>query len=129
MPAPERQPRPHFLDRLCEVLAALLILAQLGGVVRSRFTDDSFFSWAPHDQRTDFRIEATWRGEPVPGKQIWKRYSLAPRGTDWHAWGDPLSVIQVAESRLPPEQRWEILVRYRVNTGPEQVFRWPEVAP
>lgn len=110
----------RLLDRLGEILALLILAFQLVGVLRSPFVADRFFSWAPHDQRVEYRISAREAGVPVEKSEIYARYGLPSEGRNWHAYGDILKVIEVVESRKPQSARWDVRVDYEVNLGPTQ---------
>lgn len=91
-------------------------------MIRGLFVEDRFFNWSPHDQRTDFSITATRAGEPVPEAEIEARYSIHGH-MDWHAAGNIKKTIEVAESRLPVAERWDVRLDYRLNLGRPQVWR------
>jgi len=109
--------------RLPNAVASLLLAGQLIGIARMPFVDDRYFAWSPHDQRTDFTVEATHQGRPVTPREIHQRYRLLP--TEWHATGDVFAVIRTAEARAPGGDRWQVTVRYRVNLAEEQTWTWP----
>jgi hypothetical protein len=118
------RPYVQLADRIGEGIVVALLAAQLFGVVRMTWAEDRFFSWAPHDMRTDVRIEATHGGLPVTPEAIRSRY--AQPATDWHAAANVLAVVRTAESRIPAHQRWRVTVRYRVNLGAERLWVYPD---
>jgi hypothetical protein len=107
-----------FRIRIAEVLAFAIVGSQIVAVARMPFVDDRFFGWSPHDSRTDYRVEATHRGRAVSDAEIRERYGLPT--VDWHAAGNLRRVIEVAEGRRAPADRWSVRLRYRVNLGPER---------
>ena len=119
-----RRPAPPFHDRIAFGIAAALLIAQGFGVARMLWATDRFFAWAPHDQRTDFVVSASHEGRAVALSEIARRYGLPP--TDWHAAHNVLQTIETAEERLPPRDRWTVVVRYRINFGAERVWTHPD---
>jgi hypothetical protein len=111
MPTP-RSNRP----RRWEWIGVVLIAAQIFGVLRMPFVRDRFFTWSPHDQRTDANITATWGGVPVSRSDIAARYGLPP--IDWHGAANVDRVIKIAERRTAPDRRWRVTLRTSVNGRP-----------
>lgn len=108
-------------ERLCEGLALALVLAQAVAVARMPFVAERFFCWAPHDSRADFVVTARHRGEAVSPDAIRIRYRLPAQ--EWHSITNVQSVIATAESRMAAADRWEVRLAYRVNLGPEQIWK------
>ena len=112
------------MDRVCECLVALLLLAQVAGVVRQVFVEDRFFAWSPHDSRNEYAIAAFAGEQPVSPAAIGARYGLLPM--DWHAVGNVKTVIRTAEERAEPGERWRVVVRFRRNLGAPFTWTYPE---
>ncbi len=102
----------------------MLLAAQFVGVLRGPLSRDRFFSWAPHDQRTEFTVTARHGLRLVMSSEIQERYGLP--AVEWHHWGNIQAVIRTAESRRPPSERWDVHLRYRVNRGAPRRWCYPQ---
>lgn len=108
---------------LRDAAAILLLLAQAAFIATVPFRGERFFCWAPHDVRVEYEVTATHNGAAVSPLAVQDRYGLPP--SDWHALENVFTVIRTAETRLPPAERWRVIVRYRVNLAPVEVWQWP----
>jgi hypothetical protein len=106
-------------------LGLLLLAAQLGGIVYSRFTPLRYFCWAPFDQQTQYVIGVEVGGEPLSHGQIQARYRRPASGTDNRSAHHLFDIIERAESRIEPAGRGRVTVLYRINGGPEAEWRYP----
>ena len=110
-----------MLVKVAEFVGLLLIALQAIGIARMPFVRDRFFCWSPHDNRTDYAVNAVRRdGSAVSQNEIRERYAT-PR-IDWHGTGNLFMVFETAERRRPKAEQWTLTVKYRVNLGPEQVW-------
>jgi hypothetical protein len=112
----------RFTLRLRDWIGILLIAAQIIGVARMPFVRDRFFAWSPHDQRTDVTISATLNGTFVSKTEIAERYGIP--SIEWHGAGNVDRIIETAERRISPDQRWRVLLRTSINGRPvrERLF-------
>ena len=99
MDSQRRERRGSFRIKLCEWLAAAIILTQLGLMARARFFPERFFCWAPHDQQTEYRISATLDGEPIDPWGILRRYAFKSTGVDPRATANLLRNVRVYRQR------------------------------
>jgi hypothetical protein len=103
-----------------------LLAFQLGAVVYARFVDSRYFCWAPYDTQTDYAIEAAAGGRPLTAEEIRARYRRPAKGTDNRSPRHVQDILSGVETRYRADDPTEIVMRYRVNGGAEQVWRWPE---
>lgn len=103
--------------------AALFLAAQLGGIAVARFTPHRYFAWAPHDVQTEYFLEVALEGEPLSADEIYERYLLRGHGWEVHAASHLPDIISRYERAADDNVR--VVLRYRVNGGPLQHWRWP----
>lgn len=106
-------------------LGVLLLTAQLGGIVYSRFTPLRYFCWAPFDQQTQYEIAISIGGEGLTEMQIQRRYRRPREGTDNRSAHHLFDIIERAEKKFEPAGRSQVRVTYRINGGPEQEWHYP----
>ena len=106
-------------------LALAFVLPQVFFVVRSRFADDRFLSWAPHDRQIEYRVECEVGGVPLTAAEVAARYRLTPGGWLSHAAEDLHWTIIAREKRLPVAQRGRVVMTYRVNGHAWQTWSYP----
>lgn len=112
-------------DRWRVRLAVALLVGQVVMAGVARFHDDRFFTWAPHDEWTDFEIEATVDGRPLSPAEIVERYGYTAVGAEPRAGAHVLRAVRLAEKREHADDPAAVVVRYRVNGGEEQTWSWP----
>jgi hypothetical protein len=111
--------------RLPFLLGVLLLAAQVGAIVYSRFTPLRYFCWAPFDQQTQYTIAVEIGGEGLTDMQIQRRYRRTAEGTDNRSAHHLFDLIERAEKKFEPAGRSRVTVVYRVNGGPEDVWQYP----
>lgn len=125
-PPAERGPsRPPW--RL--VLAAALLLAQVGAIAYARFTPLRYFCWAPYDEITVYRIEARLGDRELSEEEIRRRYGIKAAGRDNRSSHHILHALRQAErtrERLDPAARAELTVTYWRNGLGPHTWRYPE---
>jgi len=104
-----------------------LLLAQLGAIAYARFVPSRYFCWAPHDSQSEYRIEAELYGKPLDEAAIERRYRISAKGVEARSIGLVLDVVRLYEEKTAPDERARVTVRYNVNGGAEQVWRWPSL--
>ena len=105
-------------------LGVLLLALQAGAIVRGRLVNDRYFCWAPYDRQTRYRIDADLNGHRLSDEQVRQRYRRPLQGVDNRSEQHLFDIIRRAERRSEPRGR--VVVRYSVNGGPEQQWRFPE---
>jgi hypothetical protein len=106
------------------VAGGALLLAQAGGIVYSRFVPERYFCWAPYDIHTEFVIEARVGGRELNGEEIHARYHIPKAGADHRSPHNVIDLLRRVERRHR-DSSVEVVLRYRVNGGAEQTWRWP----
>lgn len=111
-------------DRSKIALAALLLTAQIAGIGIGRATNESFWSWMPHDRALDYELEVSVDGRTLGALEVKERYGLAPAGRRADNVEDVIAIVRTHEQRRPEDQT-TVILRYSINDGEEQVWRWP----
>jgi hypothetical protein len=118
---------PPWLPRLTwrAALALAFVLPQAAFVLRSRFAEDRFLSWAPHDRQIEYRIEGEVAGAGLTSAQLRVRYGAPAAGWLSHAIEDLQWTIRTREKRLPADRRGRVVLHYRINGHPWQRWSYP----
>jgi hypothetical protein len=106
------------------VIAAGLLLLQVGAIVYARFVPARYFCWAPYDAQNEYEIEATVGGRPLNPQEIRQRYRKPQEGVDNRSIQHIKDIIQGVELKAPGDNA-QVRLRYRVNGGDEQIWQWP----
>ncbi len=112
-------------DRRRVRLAVGLLVLQILMLGVARFHDDRFMTWAPHDEWTDFEIEAAVDGVPLTDAEIEARYGYTAAGAEPRAGAHVRRAVRLAEERYHADDPAEVVVRTRVNGGEERTWSWP----
>lgn len=104
-------------------IAVIFLLAQLLGIVAARFMPHRYFAWAPHDVQVEYSITASRDGVSLDSGEIFERYRLRAHGWEVHAASHPPDIITRYERAS--DDNVQVELRYRVNGGPLQYWRWP----
>jgi hypothetical protein len=102
-----------------------LLALQAGAVVHARFSSARYFCWAPHDSQTEYRIEAMASGEPLDDATLGRRYRFPPTGVEAYSSQHVLDIVRQYEETYGRDDEVRVVVRYRVNGGAPQEWRWP----
>lgn len=103
----------------------IVFTTQIAGIAYTRFVDTRFLCWAPYDQISFYRIDATRDGRTLSQADITARYRLPAAGRENRSIHNLLQAITQFEAtygRIDPVQ---VRVTYRVNGGPEQTWHGP----
>jgi len=105
--------------------ALLLLLFQGVMMVRARFDDARYFSWAPHDAQNEYVIKVRSHGRSLSDEEIGARYRIPARGVDPRAIAHVIRLVEQYE-RSQPAAASEVMVRWRTNGGPLRSWRLPQ---
>ncbi|MDH5676055.1 MAG: hypothetical protein OEZ06_28290 [Myxococcales bacterium] len=102
-----------------------LLLLQLAWFVYAQTGERRYFCWAPLHEHVFYRIEARVAGRPLDARALSVRYGRrnaffdSTRGQHWelNAAAHVIDSIVWRERSLPPPERAEVTLRYRVNDG------------
>ena len=108
---------------LGEILAALLVSAQLAGIVEGRFSRESFWSWAPHDTIIQYRLRVEKDGRQLTPRETFERYGLRSGGRRYEPAEDLIAVLRIRDER---ERSSDMRVTATISTdgGPFRTWRW-----
>ncbi len=113
------------MRRVRLALACALLALELAGVVRARFVDTRWFCWAPHNQITEYVIEARVGEKALTEGEILTRYRLPARGLDDRCAFNVLEIVRLAEERYHRTDPARVTVIFRVNGHPPVEWRYP----
>ena len=106
-------------------LGIALLLSQLALIVYARFVPARYFCWAPFDTQTDYKLQVTVDGRALNGKEIRARYRRPQNGTDNRSPQHVIDIVQGYEETYGRADHARVVMRYRVNGKPEQIWKWP----
>lgn len=108
------------------IIPVLLFAFQLGAIVYARFVPTRYFCWAPYDTQTDYVAKAVVNGKELSAAEFRERYRRTQHGTDNRSPQHVIDMLrQVEEKRVAEGDHATIVMKYRVNGGGQQVWRWP----
>lgn len=105
--------------------ALLLLLFQAVMMVRARFDDARYFSWAPHDSQNEYVIEVRSDDRALSDEEIGVRYRIPARGVDPRAIAHVIRLVEQYERSRGAGDDSEVMVRWRTNGGAERSWRHP----
>ncbi|MEO1654557.1 MAG: hypothetical protein AAFU64_13510 [Bacteroidota bacterium] len=87
---------------------------QIGLIIFARFSSNRYFTWAPHDLQTHYKLEVYDKSGKLGEADLRKRYRLESQG-----WVDlpPVHIIEWLEAyeKHYPQTSEKIWLRYNVN--------------
>jgi len=105
-----------------------LLVFQLGAIVWARFVPARYFCWAPYDMQTAYEVVVRCDGRELTPREIRERYRRSAKGVDNRSVQHVIDIFQQTELRYHPQDRAEIVLRYRVNGRGNGEWRWPNPA-
>jgi hypothetical protein len=102
-----------------------MLLAQVGGIAYSRLVPERYFCWAPYDIHTKYVFETRIGGRPLSEEESYARYHIPRAGEDHRSPANVIDLLRRVERRHA-DRAVELVLRYQVNGGPEQIWRWPD---
>jgi len=108
------------------VAGLVLLLAQVIMIVVARFHPMRYYCWAPYDSQNEYEIQTEVDGRSLTRAELEARYRLAPTGVNPRAIYQVTDVVSYVERVYHPDESARVVVTYRTNGSPEQVWTWPE---
>lgn len=105
-------------------LATAFIVAQFVMIFVGLGLDNRFYTWAPHDQQARYEIAVTLDGRELTDREVNIRYGRS-NGIDPRAAAHVLNIVEQFETTYGSEDNAQVVVRYWINGGEEQVWEWP----
>jgi hypothetical protein len=106
-------------------LGILLLVAQLVWVIYAHFFSWRYFAWAPNDYLVQYTIDVTVDGQPLSAQDIGARYREDQHGRYEAPARHLIDQIRQYEQTYGRSDRAEVVLRYRLNSGEEQIWKWP----
>lgn len=107
-------------------LAILFLLFQVAMIAYARFDPGRYYSWAPHDEQAEYRIEVEIDGRPLSAVEVAERYRDPWQGVNPRAIEHVLRFVRQYEETYGRSDGARVTVYYTINGGPERGWRWPE---
>ena len=102
-----------------------MLLFQLGAIVYARFVPSRYFCWAPYDAQNEFVIDVVVGGRELTPAEIRERYQRPKEGVDNRSIQHVKDIISGYETSYGAADGACATLRYQINGGQEQVWRWP----
>ena len=102
----------------------LLLAVQAALIVYARFDPMRYFCWAPHDAQSVYRIDVRIGDRVLTRAEVTDRYRIDGEGRDPRAIEHVIRLVRQRETTYGAPDRASVVIRYRTNGGPEQVWRW-----
>ena len=106
-------------------IGAFLLLAQMGWVIYAHFFPWRYFAWAPNDYVVQYSFSVSLDGRPLSAQQIVERYHTDAEGKYEAPARHIIDEVRQYEQTYGRNDHSEVLLRYRLNAGEEQTWRWP----
>lgn len=90
-------------------------IAQVFGIIYSRFLEVRYFCWAPFDQISNYEIKAEVNGVVYSPEQIRGRYNIQNNGRENRSIHNVFSIIIQYEESYGREENAAVKVRYSTN--------------
>lgn len=118
------------------VLGAALLGAQVAAFAHAQASGPAgarYFCWAPFHSEARYTVDATVMGHALGDTEITQRYGLIEHywssgdRTRWelNSIAHVIDLVRATEASLPAGARAEVTIRYRVNGGPAELWRYP----
>lgn len=99
---------------------------QILGIVIGRFSNEKYFCWAPYDEISFYKIDATVNGVVLDGESIRDRYRKNKTGRENRSIHNVISIIRQYETTYGKNDTAAIELSYVVNGHKERTWIWPE---
>lgn len=102
---------------------------QLFAIARSRVVPSRYFAWAPYDAISLYELDVRIEDRALTTAEVEARYRLPSLGRDNRSIQHVIDAVRQYEETYGAADDAEVLLRYRVNGGPERGWRWPGGTP
>lgn len=112
-----------------KVLAILVLFffsIQIFGVIRGRFTNTKFFSWAPYDEISVYEIDVKKNGRMLNNSEIRSRYRISARGRENRSIHNIISVVRQYENRYGTGDSVRVEISYTINGHLSSTWTFPD---
>lgn len=106
-------------------LGIAILLFQLGAIGYARFVPSRYFCWAPYDAQNDYVIEVVIDGRALADDEVRARYKKRARDIDNRAVQHIKDILGGYETSYGSGEEAVVTLRYRINGGEEQLWKWP----
>jgi hypothetical protein len=113
------------LRRLRITAIAILLVAQLAGIIRARFRDETWFAWAPNDQIVEYELAVAISGRSLTEDEIASRYQIDARGVYQQSAANLISIVGQYEASHGARDHAVVRLTYRVDGGARETWDHP----
>jgi hypothetical protein len=107
-------------------IALGLLIFQVGAIVYARFYPTRYFSSAPNDAITKFKVQVTTQGRDLTEAEIQKRYRFFKYGSDDRTPAHIFDIITQYETTYGKDEQAKVVVSYSVNGKDQQSWEYPQ---
>jgi hypothetical protein len=107
-------------------IALALLFFQVGAVIYSRFHLTKYFSSAPNDAITKFRVHVSAEGKELTQTDIQNRYRFFKYGWDDRSPAHIFDIITQYETTYGKEEKANVVVNYTVNGKEQRPWHYPQ---
>jgi hypothetical protein len=125
------------------LIAAAILLTQVGICAWQHFENTRYFAWAPNDYLVTYNLQVAVDGRTLTKEQIGHRYRLDLTGrlhadmkrklglapSEQYVWEDPpqhlLNRIKWYEQNYGSGDHARVSLSYQLDGGPLREWRWP----
>jgi len=115
-----------FRKRALALLVVLFFAVQLFGIVAGRFTNVKYFSWAPYDQISMYKIDVKKDGRTLSRNEVRNRYHIAARGRENRSIHNIISIVRQYENTNGMDDGVNISISYTINGHHSETWVWPD---
>lgn len=101
------------------------LAAQILSIGYARLIPERFFSWAPYDEHTRYRIEVTVDGRDLSPVEVQRRYKYRSEAWEPRRIDNVFSIVRQYESTYGKSDSALVTVTYSTNGEEERTWRWP----
>jgi hypothetical protein len=112
-------------DQARRLTLAVIFAVQIAGIVYARFAPTRYLSWAPYDQISFYQIDVTLHGRGLTPVEVAARYRMPASGRENRSIHHVLNTVAQYEATYGRGDGADVVVRFRVNGGQEQVWSPP----
>jgi len=114
---------PQAISALRQPLVILLFAIQIYWVISHFFQKPQYFTWAPVQKLTFYRLRVELGPVVLTGREACKRYRFRLCGFDHHTPENVFDVIEQFESTYGKNDHAVVSAMYRVNGGEAHAWK------
>jgi hypothetical protein len=113
-----------FIKNLRAAIAIAILLFQVGAIIYARFYPTRFFSSAPNDAITKFKVQVISHDRKLTEEEIQKRYRFFKYGFDDRSPAHIFDIISQYETTYGKNEHAKVTVTYSENGKAQQSWEY-----